>query len=1092
MNRAYLTVYNATLGAWVAVPENAKRCGKTKAAAAVAAVVLALPAPSVYALDANALPSGGQVSAGSGSVAGQGNTLTVSQASQKLAIDWQSFNVGSAATVNFVQPSASAVALNRVVGGDKSEIYGHLNANGQVFLLNANGILFGKTAQVNVGGLVASTLNLSDADFMKGNYRFTGSAGSVANQGAIATPDGGYVALLGGQVSNEGTISARLGYITLAAGNEMTLDFAGDGLIGVTVNQGTLNALAENKQLIQADGGSVLMVARAADSLIQAAVNNEGVIEAHRIENKGGTIKLLGDPANGAVKVGGTLDASAPDGGDGGFIETSAAQVKVADGARITTLSAQGANGTWLIDPTDFAITAGSAAQTTSGIGAATLESALAAGNVTLATDNSTGTDSGDIKVNAAVNWSANTLTLNAYRDVDINAVMSATGSAGLALNPNQGGSGGTVNAALNGNGFTGRVDFSSAGALSINGVAYTVINDMAALQAMGANLAGHYALGSNLDASGVSGFTPIGNGTSAFAGTFNGLGHVIDRLTINLPGSDYVGLFGSLNTPALSNLGLTAANIAGNNNVGVLAGWNGTSTIHNNFSTGTVHGGNAKVGGLVGGGGGVITDSYSSANVSAAIYAGGLVGMGSATIDGCFASGAVSTVSAGGGLVGYNVGIVRNSYATGAVVSSDVGGGLVGNNAGGTISNSYASGTVSPSGFFGGLVGFNGGQWGTPLGTVTASYWNVATSGLNSSAGGAGLTATEMTNAGSFAGWDIATGGGSTSVWRIYGGSTAPLLRRLLTPLTVTANSGTREYDGSSAGLGVTYSVTPGSHLLGTATVAAAGKNVGLWTVSASGLHSDQQGYDITLVNGTLDITAKRLTVTGATVANKVYDGTTNAVVTGGAVPGVVSGEVVTLSQNGAFADKNIGIGKTVNEAFSLGGADAGNYVLTNASVTTTADITPATLTVTANNASKIYNGLAWRGGNGVVLSGFVAGEDASALTGSIAYGGSAQGAVGVGRYAIAVGGLAATNYGLRFVDGVLNINPNDGYQMAIDSTQQQTAAVDGVSAGSAAKRWDQGGIAQHVSLLTGQLDATDDSLIDVVGGGVRLPDNM
>ncbi|GAB6850536.1 beta strand repeat-containing protein [Paraburkholderia kururiensis] len=323
MNHAYRLVWNQTVNAWVAVPETAKAHGKgSKLKAAALAIV------SLVALNAYGLPVGGQVSAGSGTISQAGSTMTVSQGSQSLAINWNSFNVAAPETVNFVQPNKSAIALNRVVGSDPSAIYGKLNANGQVFLVNPNGILFGKGAQVNVGGLVASTQNITDADFLNRNFRFTGTAGSVVNQGAI---NGDYVALLGGQVSNQGTIAARLGTVALAAGSDITLDFAGDGLIGIKVNQGTLDALAENRQLIKADGGTVVLTAKAANSLISAVVNNSGVIEAAHVDNEGGTIRLLGDSTNGTAQNSGTLT--------GGQVDVSARSV-----LQSGTISADAAN----------------------------------------------------------------------------------------------------------------------------------------------------------------------------------------------------------------------------------------------------------------------------------------------------------------------------------------------------------------------------------------------------------------------------------------------------------------------------------------------------------------------------------------------------------------------------------------------------------------------------------------------------------------------------------------------------------------------------------------------------------------------------
>ena len=159
---------------------------------------------------AQSLPTGGAVVAGSGTIVQAGQVMTVTQASPKLATDWQSFNIGSGSTVNFVQPSSSAVALNRVLGSDVSLIQGALNANGQVFLVNPNGVLFTSTAQVNVGSIVASTLAIRTADFMSGNYRFDGSADTVGAGAAIisrgnitATGDngkGGSIALIAARI----------------------------------------------------------------------------------------------------------------------------------------------------------------------------------------------------------------------------------------------------------------------------------------------------------------------------------------------------------------------------------------------------------------------------------------------------------------------------------------------------------------------------------------------------------------------------------------------------------------------------------------------------------------------------------------------------------------------------------------------------------------------------------------------------------------------------------------------------------------------------------------------------------------------------
>src|SRR5205085_12202585 len=160
------------------------------------------------------------------------------------------------------------------------------------------------------------------------------------------------------------------------------LDIAGDNLLNVSVDQGAVNALIRNGGIIRADGGQVLLTAQAANGLVSTVVNNTGVIQAQAISTRNGTIKLMGDMQAGTVDVAGTLDVGAPNGGNGGFIETSAARVNVQDSARIVTASALGAPGHWLIDPQDFVIGSGA----TDNIDGVTLSNLLKTNSVTIAT----------------------------------------------------------------------------------------------------------------------------------------------------------------------------------------------------------------------------------------------------------------------------------------------------------------------------------------------------------------------------------------------------------------------------------------------------------------------------------------------------------------------------------------------------------------------------------------------------------------------------------------------------------------------------------------------------------------------------------
>src|SRR5437764_10630028 len=181
-----------------------------------AAVALALCAaalePRAQSIPGTALPTDGRVVGGQATISQSGSAMSIQQSSTRAALDWQSFNIGSQASVTFNQPSASAIALNRVLGANGSEIYGRLSANGQVFLINPNGVLFARGSQVDVGGIVASTLSMSADDFMSGRYALRNGAvaGSVVNQGDIR---GRSVVLVGPRVVNDGTIEAQSGTI---------------------------------------------------------------------------------------------------------------------------------------------------------------------------------------------------------------------------------------------------------------------------------------------------------------------------------------------------------------------------------------------------------------------------------------------------------------------------------------------------------------------------------------------------------------------------------------------------------------------------------------------------------------------------------------------------------------------------------------------------------------------------------------------------------------------------------------------------------------------------------------------------------------
>jgi hypothetical protein len=204
------------------------------------------------------------------------------------------------------------------------------------------------------------------------------SKAPVVNLGQINATEGGYVALLGHTVSNQGSIKADQGSVALGAGSDLSLQFEGSRLLSVKVNQHQLDALAGNSGLLQADGGRVILTAGARDSVLASAVNHTGVARARTVQMREGSIVLVAGMKAGQLNVAGTLEASAPDGGRGGFIETSAAHVQIDNGLQLSTSAKDGNAGEWLIDPTDFTVGRGNVEQSSSGMSGDTLSQLLA------------------------------------------------------------------------------------------------------------------------------------------------------------------------------------------------------------------------------------------------------------------------------------------------------------------------------------------------------------------------------------------------------------------------------------------------------------------------------------------------------------------------------------------------------------------------------------------------------------------------------------------------------------------------------------------------------------------------------------------
>ena len=367
---------------------------------------------------AMALPQGGQVAAGAADIAASQAEMAIHQATQNAVINWNSFNIGAGERVNIYQPNAQAALLNRVLGGNPSEIFGTLSANGRVFLVNPAGVLFAPGAQVDAGSILASTMNITNADFMAGKYAFVGTPtdGKIINRASLIAKNEGTVALLGKDVVNEGVIVAKKGAAVLAAGEAVSLDFNGDGKVSVVPTKAAMEQAVTNKGLVEADGGLVFMSAATGDALMRSAVNQEGIVRAASLDGAAGSVRMTandvrlaagsvtdvsgakagtveigggwqgtGDLAHaqnvmvergaalradatqagasggtvavwsdGMTKFAGEITARGKGTGAGGAVETSGAKVQIT--GIVNASSEAGKAGEWLIDPGDIEV----------------------------------------------------------------------------------------------------------------------------------------------------------------------------------------------------------------------------------------------------------------------------------------------------------------------------------------------------------------------------------------------------------------------------------------------------------------------------------------------------------------------------------------------------------------------------------------------------------------------------------------------------------------------------------------------------------------------------------------------------------------
>ncbi|NJL19323.1 MAG: filamentous hemagglutinin N-terminal domain-containing protein [Bdellovibrionaceae bacterium] len=263
-------------------------------------------------------PTGGQVVAGDATITEQGSVLTIQQGSDKAVINWQDFSIANGELTKFLQPSADAMALNKVLGGDISRIYGTLEANGGIILLNPNGIMIGPGGMVNVHNFIGSTLDVNADEFMAGqDLTFMGdSQAGISNMGRIdASQD---VMLFARKIENSGTINAG-GEAALAApggaGSEILLAKAGDDRVKVKV--GTMDGEKLDGDAIRNSGEiqAAMVTMKATGSVYATAVNNTGVVRAQGVDMSGGRVTT--DAGRRGHRNSGVITARKSDGSGG-------------------------------------------------------------------------------------------------------------------------------------------------------------------------------------------------------------------------------------------------------------------------------------------------------------------------------------------------------------------------------------------------------------------------------------------------------------------------------------------------------------------------------------------------------------------------------------------------------------------------------------------------------------------------------------------------------------------------------------------------------------------------------------------------------
>jgi filamentous hemagglutinin family protein len=901
--------------------------------------------------------------------------MVIQQSSPKAIIEWQSFNVGGNASVQFQQPNRDSVSFNRVLDVNPSQILGRIQANGQVFLSNPNGVVFSATAQVDVGGLVVTVHDIRDRDFQEGRFNFSSdSKGAVVNKGSLQAQLGGYVALLAPEVRNEGVVLAREGTAALASGRSIGLTLQGSQLVSVVIAEPVMNALIENKHLIRAEGGLVVLSARSANAILESVIAQSGDIQAPSLLNRNGRV-ILDSGEKGAVSVSSNIDASGSAAGTtGGRIIVTGEHVSVTGKAQIMAHGPSGGGeiyigGGW--QGKDKSIR--EASSTSIGAGATADASATDAG------------DGGTVVV-----WS-NLLQKDGLTKVE--GSLKATGG-------NQGGDGGrieTSGAKISLDNI--KVDASSprgrAGQWLIDPYNVTITNNNSNTN----NSQGVWtAFGNDSRILSTDIEAALNAGTNVFI-TTTGAGTQDGDIFVSAPITSSQSL-ASLNLVADRNISIESAILLSGSGslVKLQAGGavTGTSAIRLNaqVTADTVH--------LVATEGGSITQSAALTTNNLAIdtpksdvaltHASNDIGVLAANVKSLTAvSNTILDLQHGYG-PGLSVGQVAGLsglISTGAIdIASrrshiyilqniDAGGNLTLN----------AGSDRSPGSFSRALennIIVKGTEPVSCLGLQCPGIPTVTTKGLGKlytgslDRGSENIALIAEIGSGRFRYFSDES---TTNFTKALGGTGLHLIYREQPILTAYAGANTLEYgsnpefepriDGLLNGdeLDDAVPTLPTISIQATSLSTSFNPIVGMHSTVVNSDQVGALGYGLGRVPGTVVVTPKTLTIDGITGIDKVYDRTAAALadVRQATFQGLVSGkqtsssptvsDAVTISASGTFESVNVGEDINILLSHSFGGADRQNYNIV-AQPNTVANITPRPLNVSATAQDRDYDG--------------------------------------------------------------------------------------------------------------------------------------